>query len=77
MVLIYCDTSEDLSKKSVGRAALNSVDLVDMMGGGAEGCYGKGWVLQFFFFFFPPLTDLLFHHLHIGIMSHGCPCDSL
>ena len=39
------------------------------------GTYYK--MLRFFFLFFLPLTDLLFHHLHMGIMSHGCPCDSL
>ena len=44
MALIHCDASEDLSEKSAGRAALSSVDLVDMVGGGAEGCCGDGWV---------------------------------
>ena len=44
MALIHCDASEDLPEKSVGRAALSSVDLVDMVGGGAEGCCGKDWV---------------------------------
>ena len=34
-------------------------------------------LLWFFFLFFLPLTDSLFRHLHMGIMSHGCPCDSL
>ena len=33
-------------------------------------------VLWFFFLFFLPLTDLLFLPLHMGTMSHGCPCDS-
>ena len=44
MALIHCDASEDLPEKSAGRAALSSVDLVDMVGGGAEGCFGEGWV---------------------------------
>ena len=44
MALIHCNTSEDLLEKSVGRAALSSMDLMDMVGGGAEGCCGKGWV---------------------------------
>ena len=44
MALIHHDASEDLPEKSVGRATLSSMDLVDMMGGGAEGCCGKGWV---------------------------------
>ena len=44
MALIHCDTSEDLPEKSVGRAALSSMDLVDMVGGGAEGYCGEGWV---------------------------------
>ena len=34
-------------------------------------------VLRFFFLFFLPLTDSLFHLLHMGIMSHDCPCDPL
>ena len=44
MALIHCDASEDLPEKSVERAALSSMDLVDMVGGGAEGCCGEGWV---------------------------------
>ena len=44
MALIHHDILEDLPEKSAGRAALSSVDLVDMVGGGAEGCYGEGWV---------------------------------
>ena len=44
MALIYCDASEDLPEKSAGRAALSSMDLVDMVGGGAEGCCDEGWV---------------------------------
>ena len=44
MALIHHDASEDLPEKSAGRAALSSVDLVDMVGGGAEDCCGKGWV---------------------------------
>ena len=44
MALIHCDVSKDLLEKSVGRAALSSVDLVDMVGGGVEGCCGKGWM---------------------------------
>ena len=44
MALIHCDASEDLPKKSAGRAALSSVNLVDMVGGGAKCCCGKGWV---------------------------------
>ena len=44
MALIHHDISEDLPEKSAGRAALSSMDLVDMVGGGAEGCYGKGWM---------------------------------
>ena len=44
MALIHRDASEDLPEKSAERAALSSVDLVDMVGGGAEGCCGKGWV---------------------------------
>ena len=44
MALIHCDVSEDLPEKLVGRAALSSVDLVDMVGGGAEGCCGEGWM---------------------------------
>ena len=44
MTLIHCDASEDLPEKSAERAALSSVDLVDMVDGGAEGCCGKGWV---------------------------------
>ena len=44
MALIHHDASEDLSEKSVGRAALSFVDLVDMVGGGAESCCGEGWV---------------------------------
>ena len=42
MALIHCDTSEDLLEKLVGRTALSSMDLVDMVGGRAEGCCGKG-----------------------------------
>ena len=41
MALIHCDMSEDLLEKSVGRAALSSVDLVDMVDGGAEDCCGE------------------------------------
>ena len=44
MALIHHDASEDFPEKSVGRAALSSVDLVDMVDGEAEGCCGKGWV---------------------------------
>ena len=44
MALIHCDASEDVPEKLAGRAALSSVDLVDMVGGGAEGCCGEGWV---------------------------------
>ena len=44
MALIHHDVSEDLPEKSVGRTALSSMDLVDMVGGGAEVCCGKSWV---------------------------------
>ena len=44
MALIHHDMSEDLPEKSVGRATLSSVNLVDMVGSGAEGCCGKGWL---------------------------------
>ena len=44
MALIHHDTSEDLPEKSVGRAALSSVDLVDMVDSGAKGYCGEGWV---------------------------------
>ena len=44
MALIHRDASEDLSEKSMGRAALSFMDLVDMVGGGAKGCCGKGWI---------------------------------
>ena len=44
MALIHRNASEDLLEKSAGRAALSSVDLVDMVGGGAEGCCGEGWM---------------------------------
>ena len=44
MALIHCDASEDLPEKSAGRAALSSMDLVDMVGGGAKGYCGEGWV---------------------------------
>ena len=44
MALIHHDASENLPEKLAGRAALSSVDLVDMTGGGAEGCCGKGWI---------------------------------
>ena len=44
MALIHRDVSEDLLEKSAERAALSSVDLVDMVGGGAAGCCGKGWM---------------------------------
>ena len=44
MALIHHDASEDLLEKSAGRATLSSVDLVDMVGGGVEGCCGEGWV---------------------------------
>ena len=45
MALIHCDVSEDLPEKSVGRAILSSVDLVDMVNGGVEGCCcGESWV---------------------------------
>ena len=41
MALIHHDASEDLLEKSAGRAALSSMDLVDMVGGGAAGCCGE------------------------------------
>ena len=41
MALIYRDASEDLLEKSAGRAALSSMDLVDMVGGGAASCCGE------------------------------------
>ena len=44
MALIHNDASEDLPEKLAGRAALSSMDLVDMVGGGAEGCCGEGWI---------------------------------
>ena len=44
MALIHRDASEDLPEKSAGRAALSSVDLVDMVDGGAADCCGEGWV---------------------------------
>ena len=44
MALIHHDASENLPEKLAGRAALSSVDLVDMVDGGAEGCCGRGWV---------------------------------
>ena len=44
MALIHHDASKDLPKKSAGRAALSSMDLVDMVDGGAEDYCGKGWV---------------------------------
>ena len=34
-------------------------------------------LLRFFFLFFLPLMNSLFHLLHMGIMSYGCPCDPL
>ena len=44
MALIHRDALEDLPEKSMGRAALSSMDLVDMVGGGAKGCCGEGWI---------------------------------
>ena len=44
MALIHHDASEDLPEKSMGRAALSSMNLVDMVGGGAKGCCGEGWI---------------------------------
>ena len=44
MALIHQGASDDLPEKSAGRAALSSVVLVDIVGGRARGCCGRGWL---------------------------------
>ena len=42
MALIHQNALDDFPEKLVGRAALSSVVLEDIVGGGAEGCCGEG-----------------------------------
>ena len=42
MALIHWDASNDFPEKSARRAALSSVVLDDIAGGGVKGCCGRG-----------------------------------